>query len=226
MKTVSRKAWGARAAKRGVQSIKETERTEFIVHHSGGPASQSVRSIQDHCMDARGFLDIDYNFLVSQDGKIYTGRGWGKVGSHAVGHNETAVGVCVIGNDQLNIEAMHALQELYAEACKRAGKSLRPRVHSDVDATKCPGDKIRAWVRAGHLAGHLDDKQTKAPRLLRLTSPWMRGADVEAVQEKLGVYVDGIFGPVTAAAVERWQRSHHLVVDGIVGPKTRASMGI
>ena len=51
-------------------------------------------------------------------------------------------------------------------------------------------------------------------------------ADVRAVQRKVGVAADGIFGPATERAVKRWQRRHGLVADGIVGPQTRAVMGI
>ena len=32
--------------------------------------------------------------------------------------------------------------------------------------------------------------------------------------------IDGIFGPVTKAAVEQFQADEHLVVDGIAGPAT------
>jgi cell wall-associated NlpC family hydrolase len=51
-------------------------------------------------------------------------------------------------------------------------------------------------------------------------------ADIRAVQRKVGVAADGIFGPATERAVKRWQRRHGLVADGIVGPQTRAAMGI
>ena len=53
-----------------------------------------------------------------------------------------------------------------------------------------------------------------------------RGGGVRALQRKVGVTADGVFGPGTEAAVKRWQRRHGLVADGIVGPQTRAEMGL
>ena len=37
--------------------------------------------------------------------------------------------------------------------------------------------------------------------------------------------IDGIFGPVTKAAVEEFQHDAHLAVDGIVGPDTWGALG-
>ncbi|PTM59040.1 N-acetylmuramoyl-L-alanine amidase [Desmospora activa] len=50
------------------------------------------------------------------------------------------------------------------------------------------------------------------------------GKDVEAVQTKLNIVVDGWFGPKTEAGVKAYQQKAGLVVDGWVGPKTWADM--
>jgi peptidoglycan hydrolase-like protein with peptidoglycan-binding domain len=50
--------------------------------------------------------------------------------------------------------------------------------------------------------------------------------DVLALQHKIGVAADGVFGPATERALKRWQRRHGLVADGIAGPQTRSAMGL
>lgn len=47
---------------------------------------------------------------------------------------------------------------------------------------------------------------------------------VKAVQTKLGLSVDGIFGKGTEAAVKSWQTANGLTPDGIVGPATLKKM--
>ena len=51
-----------------------------------------------------------------------------------------------------------------------------------------------------------------------------RGPSVAAVQRKLRIDADGIFGPQTHRAVTRFQRRRGLVADGIVGPMTRRAL--
>jgi hypothetical protein len=60
---------------------------------------------------------------------------------------------------------------------------------------------------------------------LMLTNPYTRGlvvADLQTALNKHGgkVVVDGIFGPLTEAAVKIFQKSHLIPADGIVGPLT------
>ncbi|MFC3016125.1 peptidoglycan-binding domain-containing protein [Virgibacillus litoralis] len=46
------------------------------------------------------------------------------------------------------------------------------------------------------------------------------GIDVERIQRAVGVKPDGIYGPITEAAVRDYQLRHGLQIDGIVGPET------
>jgi peptidoglycan hydrolase-like protein with peptidoglycan-binding domain len=49
---------------------------------------------------------------------------------------------------------------------------------------------------------------------------------VRALQQKLGVSADGVYGPKTRAAVKRFQRAHGLTADGVAGPQTLTALGV
>lgn len=58
-------------------------------------------------------------------------------------------------------------------------------------------------------------------KVLKLGS---KGPEVELIQQRLKIKVDGDFGPKTEAAVKSFQLEHQLAPDGIVGPLTHARL--
>lgn len=165
MKIIRRSEWGARKPRQRV-TVDASRREWFVIHHSGGPVTQTVRAIQDWCMDGRGFSDIDYNFLVrASTGEIYEGRGWDVVGSHTVGYNTTGIGVCVIGDDApLSDAAKDALLWLHEQGGRRAGHRLDIRGHGQLTSTDCPGPRILSWIGKGLPAPSKGDIVEKADR--------------------------------------------------------------
>src|SRR5205823_6215643 len=80
-----------------------------FVHHTAGSnsytASQSasiVRAIEIYHVEADGWNDIGYNFLIDKYGQIFEGRYGGVtravIGAHAMGFNVGSVGVSMLGN--------------------------------------------------------------------------------------------------------------------------------
>ena len=67
----------------------------------------------------------------------------------------------------------------------------------------------------------LSAPQVNLNEIIRVGS---RGDTVKAVQAKLGLAADGVFGPGTERAIREWQSANGLAADGIVGPRSLAKM--
>jgi hypothetical protein len=244
MDIVARASWDARRPEGRIYTVPWGVRTEFFVHHTYGPTTQTIRSIQEFHLDGRGWSDVGYNFLVRDDGTIYEGRGWLAVGAHCPNHNRTGIGVAYIGDNAPTPAAMRSIRWLYDEACSRAGRSLRKLCHGDRYRTDCPGPKLRAWVHAGM---PVDVAETPAP-----TTSWTEeivkdlpllreGADnfdvktlrgllrqrgyvppsLYGTPDQLAVWLDRTrFDAELGAVVRDFQKAKSLEADGVVGPLT------
>lgn len=122
-----------------------------VIHHSGGPRSQSFKSIRDYHMrpkhqGGRAFTDIAYHFVITEDGTLHQGRPILRMGAHALGRNADTLGVCVVGD---NTKQEHAWLPAQVDTLKRLLAALRMVLppfdvirHGDAyreHKTECPG---------------------------------------------------------------------------------------
>lgn len=165
---VTRSQWGARPATSSI-NIRHPVPKVFIHHtetgacHTQSDCARIVRSIQNYHMNTRHWADIGYNFLVGEDGNVYEGRGWDRVGAHATNWNTVAIGISVIGSFKTslpNSAAQNAVRQLIACGVSRGKISGSYTLHGHRDGvcTDCPGtafyNLIKTWPRyGGRLSG-------------------------------------------------------------------------
>lgn len=148
----TRDDWNARPPE-SVVPLNWSKVTQFVVHISGASRIQSVRSIQNYCMDNKDHSDIDYNELV-RGSDLYVGRG-SNVGSHTFGQNSISYGICIIGlENDATPDDFNVVRQRYDWACQRAGRVLTKLGHRVALAhlpghTDCPGDKVQTWIDNG-----------------------------------------------------------------------------
>jgi hypothetical protein len=114
-----------------------------------------VRGMQRFHMEEKGWLDVAYNHVFCRHGFVFVGRGFG-ARSAANGTTESNDGyhaVCFLGDDSagradVTPDARRALEQLIAEYRRRYPAAREVRPHSDFFATECPGDELRALIRA------------------------------------------------------------------------------
>ncbi|KAJ8939223.1 hypothetical protein NQ318_014924 [Aromia moschata] len=158
---ITREEWNA-SDPVSSKALKENPPPYVVVHHSATALCNTtekckrvVKGFQDYHINDQGWEDIGYNFLIGGDGKIYEGRSWGIHGAHVPKYNARSIGICLIGNFQidepLNIQ-LEALKEFISCGVEE-GKILSDYHligHRQGGATLCPGDKlfeeIKEWA--------------------------------------------------------------------------------
>lgn len=250
MQLIKRQDWGARSPKVPLSHLASTHGVK--VHFTGDHVDpvmaarhilcgDLVRAIQAFHMDVNQWNDIAYTALICPHGFVFEGRGLHHLpAANGAGLNSGHYAVCgLVGNSGLvdpSNEMLGGLRDAIEWLRTQGDAGNEIKGHRDGYSTDCPGPKLYAWVKAGApRPGHANSSPGASwpGRLLKITSPLMRGDDVKQVQKwlnsvplpRVGVaVVDGVYGPLTEGAVRIYQAKHGLTVDGIVGRQTWESL--
>ncbi len=149
---VRRSGWGARSSRcsAGIGNVHRA-----AIHHTDTPnndplsAPARMRQMQNFHMDARGWCDIGYHFVVGLDGRVYEARPEHLRGAHVGGENAGNVGIALVGNYEstLPTTAMReAAAEILGAASDKHGFPLDRNAvqgHREWSAgSSCPGDTL------------------------------------------------------------------------------------
>lgn len=205
----------------------ETAGTMAAIHEYGGAAYFERR------YGAQTAVGRTLGNVEPGDGARFHGRGFVQLTGRANYADWSArLGVDLIDDPDLALDAGNAARILIEGAILGTftGRKLGDYLTGDradwIDARRV----INRLDRAGRIAdlaqqfwaaiAHMESGQSGQARLRPSVRHGARGETVRFLQLKLGLPQDGAFGPVTKAAVTRFQRDRRLVPDGIAGPRT------
>jgi hypothetical protein len=163
---VSRSQWGGDQCSTARASYSSNARVMFVHHtvttngySSAAQARQQVFNICSWHVNANGWKDIGYNFLVDKYGNIYEGRRGGVdravIGAHTGGYNSGSIGVAFLGTHTTTAPtaaARAAFVQLAAWKMDLHGINPHGRSgvngrtfnnlsgHRDAGSTACPGN--------------------------------------------------------------------------------------
>ncbi|KAL1375118.1 hypothetical protein pipiens_017687 [Culex pipiens pipiens] len=111
-----------------------------------------VRNIQCFHIESRRWHDIAYNFLVGNDGNVYEGRGWQRIGAHTHGYNSRGIGISFVGCFMNELPAKVAIEacKLLIERGVKDGyiqEDYKLVAHCQCSPTESPGRKLFEEVK-------------------------------------------------------------------------------
>lgn len=124
---------------------------KVVIHHSDSQWGNAV--VIDSWHRQRGWHGIGYHYVILNgspysgtyntvlDGLIETGRAVETEGAHAVGHNETSIGICLIGKSGVFTEPQYKRLASLLKAIKEEHGDVSVYMHSQLNPDKplCPG---------------------------------------------------------------------------------------
>lgn len=192
---------------------------------SDNPAHDNIATMR-RWHRARGWRDVGYHYFIRKDGTLEAGRSLEQTPAAQAGHNRGTIAICCHGLEKPYFTSAQqaALKQLCSAINRAYGGHVSFHGHREVAAKACPVYDYRRWLGLdayGNFSG--SGLIAQHPGLLQEGD---NGPDVRALQQRLNIFDDGIFGPITRRALAAWQKAHGLKPDGIAGAKTAKALGL
>lgn len=175
------------------------------------------------------YSDVAYNYAACVHGYVLEGRGTGRRtganGDQALNRAHYAV-LGLIGEEGLNgltDELLNAIRDAI-EHLQGHGAGGEIKGHRDGKATKCPGDRLYAWVKQGAPRPKADVPATGTARPVVDLSRLLAAARADPPKKGTPVSYAGV-QTVEAALVEEGLLAKSLA-DGHFGTATKAAYGL
>ena len=125
----------------------------LIVHHSASTRETTTVEKIRSWHKSRGFADIGYHYVIEADGRVRPGRSPHDQGAHDLGENVNTRGVCVVGDNTVDLERWNGSQIsslIYLMQSHQMvyGADFRFRLHREDEPdspTECPGLSDAEW---------------------------------------------------------------------------------
>ena len=135
------------------------------IHHSAIPldTNETMSSIQDLHMDTNQWADVGYHYVIDKDGILYEGRDIQVRGASVAGYNIGTIGVCVMGNFEVDLPLdiqLTKLQQLVNWLATTYTLTHLAAHHEFNPESLCPGKNMLPYL----------DSLAQAAGLLRGTS--------------------------------------------------------
>lgn len=140
--------------------------TRITVHHDGmapvalrgqSDAARRIESIRSSHVNARGFADIGYHYVIDPTGRVWEGRPSWKQGAHVKDQNEHNIGILVLGNFDLQRPTPQALASLDSFLAMQMQKHRvtisRVYTHQEIGASGCPGRNLQQYMEQTRRSG-------------------------------------------------------------------------
>jgi hypothetical protein len=129
---------------------------KIIIHHSLTKDSGTVSwgAIRKYHVETNGWADIGYHWgieLINDHYEILMGRPSDHIGAHTIGQNDQAIGICIVGNFDIDPvlpeikDQLHILIEWLIGVYKIPNQKIYG--HCEFAQKTCPGKNLFDWVK-------------------------------------------------------------------------------